>query len=79
MANSVSSVVIAVPLTGIVLTIWRVCYMDARSRLVDQLEPSPEGEHDYMRWKMLPQTMRRRKEKRKERKAVASRETASDV
>jgi hypothetical protein len=53
--------------------------MDARGRLIDELEPGPEGEHDDMGWKTLPQTLRRRKEKRKERKAVATREMASDV
>jgi len=50
--------VIAVPLTLAVLLIWRVWYMDARHRLIDGVEKK-QGEHGFMGWRTLPQTLRR--------------------
>lgn len=49
--------VIAVPLTIIVMTVWRVWYLDARDRLIDELPRRSDDEHSYMGWK----TIRRRK------------------
>ncbi|KAH7392943.1 hypothetical protein BKA66DRAFT_547318 [Pyrenochaeta sp. MPI-SDFR-AT-0127] len=71
--------VIAVPLTVIVMVIWRVWYLDARGRLVDQLPPRPSGKHGYMGWKTLPQTLRRENEKEKGQCTIATREVRSDV
>jgi hypothetical protein len=53
--------------------------MDAKRRLVDELELPPEGGHDYMGWKKLPQALRREHEKRKERKTFVSRNMAFHV
>ncbi|KAF1844803.1 uncharacterized protein K460DRAFT_285040 [Cucurbitaria berberidis CBS 394.84] len=50
---------IAVPLTGIVMIVWRVWYMDARGRLVDDI---PQGKPGFMGWKTLKQTLRRQNE-----------------
>lgn len=71
--------VIAVPLTVIVMVVWRVWYMDARGRLVDQLPPRQSGKHGYMGWKTLPQTLRKENEKEKGQVAIAMRELRSDV
>lgn len=44
---------IAVPLTAIVLIIWRVGYTQARGRLIYQLPQRPQGERTYTGWKNL--------------------------
>ncbi|KAF1831693.1 hypothetical protein BDW02DRAFT_649673 [Decorospora gaudefroyi] len=62
-----------------VLGIWRVWYMDAKGRLIDELESPPGGGRGYMGWRTLPQTLRRGHDKRKERKAAASHKVPSDV
>ena len=67
---------IAVPLTVIVMVIWRVWYMDARGRLVDEIPQSAPG---YMGWKTLKQTIRRDKEQEKGQYKVAAREVMPDV
>jgi Mg2+ and Co2+ transporter CorA len=41
---------IAVPLTIVVIVIWRVWYTDARGRLVDEI---PRGAERYMGWNTL--------------------------
>lgn len=61
---------IAVPLTVIVVVIWRVWYMDARGRLVDEIA---QGEPGYMGWKTLKQTMRRENQKDEGQYRVAAR------
>jgi Mg2+ and Co2+ transporter CorA len=48
--------IIAVPLTILVIVIWRVWYRDARGRLVDEIPPRSKSEHGYMGWKELRQT-----------------------
>lgn len=55
--------VIAVPLTVIVMVIWRVWYMDARGRLVDEIPQRPDDERGYMGWKTLKQTLQREHKK----------------
>ena len=45
--------IIAIPLTVIVLVVWRVWYMDARGRLIDELPPRVEGERNFMGWKTV--------------------------
>jgi Mg2+ and Co2+ transporter CorA len=45
--------VIAVPLTVVVVTIWRVWYYDARGRLVDELPRREEGERGWLGWKTV--------------------------
>lgn len=51
--------VIAVPLTAIVMTFWRVWYLDARGRLVDEVHLA-DGARSYKGWKTLPETLRMR-------------------
>jgi Mg2+ and Co2+ transporter CorA len=48
---------IAVPLTIVVVVIWRVWYRDARGRLVDEIPPRAKDERGYMGWKELRQAM----------------------
>ncbi|KAJ4369723.1 hypothetical protein N0V83_005486 [Neocucurbitaria cava] len=67
---------IAVPLTVVVMVIWRVWYMDARGRLVDEIPPSAPG---YMGWNTLKQTLRRESGKEKEQYTVTTREVTSGV
>jgi Mg2+ and Co2+ transporter CorA len=43
--------IIAVPLTVIVIVIWRVWYHDARGRLVHELPPRKKGERGWLGWK----------------------------
>ena len=48
---------IAIPLTIVVVVIWRVWYRDARGRLVDEIPPRTKDERGYMGWKELRQAM----------------------
>ncbi|KAJ8111521.1 hypothetical protein OPT61_g5900 [Boeremia exigua] len=43
--------VVALPLTAIVLLIWRVWYYDVRGRLLDDLPARGEGERGWLGWK----------------------------
>lgn len=60
--------VIAIPLTIVVLAIWRVWYKDARGRLVDGRQKGDE--HSYLGWKTLFERLRESK-KEKSSKAIA--------
>ena len=53
--------IIAVPLTAIVLLVWRVWYIEARDRLVDELPPQKDGERRWLGWKTA--ILRRKKRK----------------
>jgi hypothetical protein len=70
--------VIAVPVTVIVVIIWRVWYLDARGRLVDDIRRT-NGEHGYMGWKTLPDTLRREIGNEKGKHAATSRGLSSKV
>jgi Mg2+ and Co2+ transporter CorA len=63
---------IAVPLTFVVVVIWRVWYADAKGRLIDEIPPDTER---YMGWKTLRHRLQgpSRKESRKAQLAVVSR------
>lgn len=67
---------IAVPLTVVVLVIWRVCYMGARERLVDNMPRSAPG---YLGWNTLKQTLRGENGKEKGQYTITTREVTSDV
>lgn len=44
---------IAVPLTALVILIWRVWYQDRRDRLIGPVPPRSKGKHGYMGWRRL--------------------------
>ncbi|KAF2471128.1 uncharacterized protein BDR25DRAFT_285558 [Lindgomyces ingoldianus] len=48
--------VIAVPLTIVVMTVWRVWYRDAKAQLIDENPVRPKGERGYMGWKTVRNT-----------------------
>jgi len=55
----------AVPLTFIVIGIWRVWYWDARGRLVDELPPRGKGERGWLGWKTVILGRRRKNDVRR--------------
>lgn len=52
--------IIAVPLTVVVLLIWRVWYFDARGRLIDELPPRGKDERGWLGWKTMIMGRRRK-------------------
>jgi len=67
---------IAVPLTFLVILIWRVWYADAKRRLTDEI---PRDAERYMGWKTLRQTLQGSNESNKGHCAVVTREISPDA
>lgn len=57
---------IAVPLTVLVVVIWRVWYHDARAQLIDKIPPREEGDHGYFGWKSFKESFRGPKRRHKD-------------
>jgi Mg2+ and Co2+ transporter CorA len=51
--------IIAVPLTFIVVGIWRVWYHDARGRLIDDIPQRAKGERGWLGWKTMMRSRKR--------------------
>jgi Mg2+ and Co2+ transporter CorA len=67
---------IAVPLTFIVIVVWRVWYVDAKRRLTDEI---PRDAERYMGWKTLRRTIRVSKESKKGQYTVVTRQVSPDA
>jgi Mg2+ and Co2+ transporter CorA len=62
---------IAIPLTVVVIVVWKVWYREAKGRLIDEIPHRAKDEHGYMGWKELRQGMlKKRHDVRPERESA---------